>query len=511
MTKKESIAIVLIFIIAIFFRFWNITNTPPGLYPDEAMNGNNALEANATGEYKIFYPENNGREGFFINIQAASIAFFGNHPWSLRIVSVLFGIFTVLGAYFLVKTIFSQKKAIALASIFMLAVSFWHINFSRIGFRAIMVPFCLVWCFYFIILAWQKRKILPALISGLFFGVGFHTYIAFRFTPLLALIPIIYYFFQYKKSGELKKYFQILFAWLGITFLVALPIGLYFLNNPGDFLGRSGQVSVFDSGHPLLELSASIAKTAAMFNFYGDGNWRHNYSGKPQLDIISGAFFLLGLIISLKKIFSKNSQEKFPYILIIFWMIIMSLPSILTKEGLPHALRAIGMIPATFILAGVGFEFIWKIFRERKNKMGSVLIIAAVLMIIFSNAGQYLAWGQKQEVKDAFDEKYAQIANYLNTLPQNEKKYVLVNAGGTLVNNIPMPSQTIMFITDTYRNTKQQEKNIFYVLPEKINQIENPDIIIPLEYNEQIKQDIINHFPNSRVVNWEDFSIFKIN
>ena len=54
------------------------------------MNGNNALEANATGEYKIFYPENNGREGLFINIQAASIAIFGNHPWSLRIVSVLF-------------------------------------------------------------------------------------------------------------------------------------------------------------------------------------------------------------------------------------------------------------------------------------------------------------------------------------------------------------------------------------------------------------------------------------
>ena len=196
MTKKETIALFLIFIIAIFFRFWNITNTPPGLYPDEAMNGNNALEANATSEYKIFYPENNGREGFFINIQAISLSIFGNYPWALRIVSALFGIFTVLGIFFLIKAIFPKKSIIALTATFMLAASFWHINFSRISFRAIMVPFCLVWSFYFIILAWQKRKVWPALISGIFFGLGFHTYIAFRFAPFLALVLIIYYFFQ---------------------------------------------------------------------------------------------------------------------------------------------------------------------------------------------------------------------------------------------------------------------------------------------------------------------------
>jgi len=169
------------------------------------------------------------------------------------------------------------------------------------------------------------------------------------------------------------------------------------------------------------------------------------------------------------------------------------------------------MIPATFIFAGIGFEFIWKIFQERKKKISFILITTAILMIIFANGNQYLAWSQKQEVKASFDEKYTQIANYLNSLPQNQKKYVLINAGGTLVNNIPMPSQSIMFITNTYTSIMQQEKNIFYILPENIKQIENPNIIIPLEYNEQIKQNIKDYFPNSQVVNWENFSIFKIN
>ena len=518
MTKKEFFAIFLILIIATFFRFWNITTTPPGLYPDEAMNGNNALEANATGQYKTYYPENNGREGLFINIQAASVAIFGNHPWSLRIVSALFGVFTVLGIYFLTKTIFPKKIILALSTTLMLALSFWHTNFSRIGFRAIMVPFCLVWSFYFIISAWQKKKIWPAIMGGIFFGIGFHTYIAFRFAPFLALVPIIYYFFQNKKSRELKKYFQILFAWLGIAFLVALPIGLYFLNNPGDFFGRSGQVSIFNSTNPLLDLGESIGKTAIMFNFYGDCNWRHNYACRPQLDLFTGIFFLLGLVLTFKTIFSKhkngieaqNNPNRFPYILILIWMAIMAFPSILTKEGLPHALRAIGMIPPVFILAGIGFEFLWKTFKERSKKIGLVILMISILFIALYNGGQYLAWGQKQEVKGSFDDKYALIADYLNSSSPDIKKYVLVNTGGTLVNDIPMPSQSIMFITDTYRTAQQQEKNIFYILPENINQITSPAIIIPLQNNEDTGQSIIKIFPNNSIIDVGGFSVFKI-
>src|SRR3989338_6337276 len=44
--------------------------SPPGLYPDEAMDGNNALSALHTGDFKVFYPPNNGVEGLYANIEA---------------------------------------------------------------------------------------------------------------------------------------------------------------------------------------------------------------------------------------------------------------------------------------------------------------------------------------------------------------------------------------------------------------------------------------------------------
>ena len=66
--RSKKILLILILVIAVFFRLYNFKNLPPGLYGDEAMNGNNAEEAAATGDYKDFYEENNGREGRFINI-----------------------------------------------------------------------------------------------------------------------------------------------------------------------------------------------------------------------------------------------------------------------------------------------------------------------------------------------------------------------------------------------------------------------------------------------------------
>ena len=43
--SKRNVILILIGVLALgaFFRFYQITEIPPGLYPDEAMNGNNAL------------------------------------------------------------------------------------------------------------------------------------------------------------------------------------------------------------------------------------------------------------------------------------------------------------------------------------------------------------------------------------------------------------------------------------------------------------------------------------
>jgi hypothetical protein len=61
------------------------------------MNGNNALEVLETHRFEVFYPENGGREGLYINIAAGFVRWLGNEPWVLRLPAAIFGWLTVLG------------------------------------------------------------------------------------------------------------------------------------------------------------------------------------------------------------------------------------------------------------------------------------------------------------------------------------------------------------------------------------------------------------------------------
>jgi len=514
MSRKTTTLLILILIIASFFRFANLKSTPPGLYPDEAMNGNNALFALENNDFRVYYPENNGREGLFINIQALFLKFFlyfYQYPqsWMLRIVSAIFGVLTVLGVFLLIKTVFNSQ--VALFSSFFLAVSFWHVNFSRIAFRAIMVPFLLAWSFYWLITSFQNKKIKPAILSGIFFGLGFHTYIAFRIAPLIALTILIYQFILFKRRGESNSFFKIFLVWGLFVIVAALPIGIYFLNHPDDFMGRASQVSIFEKANPLWEFIKSFVKTLFMFNFVGDCNFRHNFSCKPELDFIAGTFFLIGFYLIIKKIIKK--QFDFASILLIVWFLAMMMPAAFTYESIPHALRSIGLIPSIFAFVGIGASKIYQLAKQNfAVKTSRYFILVLLFISLATNFNLYfLKWAKNQKTYHAFNANYYALGHYLNQLPQNQLKYILVNANGVLVNNIPMPAQTVMFVTNTYSSQNQQKRNIFYILPSELDKLNNSQsfILIPLEKDQQTKNLILQKFPSLIFEENYDFFIFK--
>jgi 4-amino-4-deoxy-L-arabinose transferase-like glycosyltransferase len=498
--KRYSVFFIfIILVLAVFFRLYQLTTIPPGLYPDEAMNGNNALEAisaqgGPSSGWKIFYPENYGREGLFINLQAQSIKIFGNEPWALRIVSVLFGVLTVLGLYLLTKELF-KKESVALFASFFLAVSFWHINFSRIGFRAIMAPFFLVWSLYFLWKALGSRtstwkSCFQVVLAGLIFGLGFYSYIAFRIAPILLVPP----FLLLLKN---KKILIILFFVIG-ALITVYPLTNYFYHNPQDFFGRTTQISIFSSESPLLDLGKNIVKTAGMFFWAGDYNWRHNIAGAPQLWWPISILFLIGIISQISKIKSQNYILNLKSIFLILWLTIMLAPVVISSEGIPHALRAIIVVPAAMIFAGLGLD--WLNGRLKKELM--ILFFVFLIVVAINSYKQYfLDWAGNPNVQGAFAKNYAELGNYLRYSPQDIKKYVIINAEGVDVRGIPMPSQTVMFLTDTFRPEQQKEKNIFYILPQNLDDFiktaknEEKLQIFMLEIDPLLRQKISAHIP----------------
>lgn len=485
-SRKILLSLAVVLLLTVFFRFYDIKNLPPGLYPDEAMNGNNALEAIKTGEYKIFYPENNGREGLFINIQGFFLKVLmpiagSPEPWMLRIPSAIFGTLTVLGIYFLSRELFSLSP-LAIFSTFFATISFWHINFSRIGFRAIMAPFFITWALYFLIKSLNSGSLpktgpylLYAFLGGLFLGGGVNSYIAYRIMPILILFSIALYAKKCGWRGTLKITAAVMLGAL----LTALPLTIYFLNHPSDFFGRTGQVSIFGSNNPLGNLGLNIFKTAGQFNFFGDKNWRHNIAGEPLLSWPAGIFFLVGIITgmaSLKKYPNsienpqwdqneKNTKIRKGFLILAAWLVVAALPVVISNEGIPHALRSILMIPPVFILTGLGAYLFLKLVYSRLPKKLFLIFgfFSAIIIITLAYNDYFIRWGKNPEVQGAFAANYVAIGKEINALPPEIPKYILVEANGVPVRGTPMPAQTIMFVTDSFREESRRGKNIFYV------------------------------------------------
>ncbi len=500
---KKIILLILVVVLATFLRLYNLPATPPGLYPDEAMNGNNGLEAIKTGNYKIFYPENNGREGLFINIQAFFLKLLipqngYPEPWMLRFPSALFGILTVIGVYFLTKELFKNYhgEQIALLAAFLFTTSFWHINFSRIGFRAIMAPAFLIWGLYFLLAALNKIKnitvssdnpknhnlkfIILIILGGIFYGLGFHSYIAYRATPVLILFVFILFWFTNKASVIRRKIFLAACLFSLFTLIAITPLVLYFLSNPADFFGRTTQVSIFASQSPAKDLIFNIVRTAGMFNFAGDWNWRHNIAGRPLLFLPVGIMFLIGFLAPIKNLIQiciskfENIPPKtnsktlyFAFCILIFWLIVAALPVVISNEGLPHALRSILMAPPVLILAALGGIYFYDWLAKKLSKKMLLVFCSLLFAILITEAysSYFYSWGRNNEVKNAFSQNYVEIGRMLNGLPRELPKYVVVQEGGVPVRGLPMPTQTVMFITDTFLPKEQSQKNIFYILP----------------------------------------------
>lgn len=520
--NKLTTFLLLILILGItsFFRLYKLDSIPPGLYPDVAINGNDALQSLRDGQFKLFYLENNGREGLMIWLVAGSFLLFGTGIWSMKIVAAIAGILTVLGLYLLAKELFEKNgRFIALLSSFFLAVSFWHVNFSRIGFRAILIPFVMVFAFYFFAKGFKTGKMRWLLPAGLFFAAGFYTYTSFRLAVLLLFTALLGWFLNYRRQKNTKLFFRMSAALLAVIFLASLPVGIYFLSHPQDFLGRAAQTSIFSAENPLLAFFNSFALHLSMFNIYGDGNWRHNYAGSPQLLWPVGILFLAGLFITVKRLSAqvkvKDCGLEFnSCLLLASWFFFMLLPGILTREGIPHALRTIGVIPAVFIFAGIGGFELYSFFCG-KTARKKLLAAAGVVFICLAGGCEFhkyfFAWAQNKEVGPSFTGIFVDEGKILGRLPKDRQKIVVVNEPGVPVpypDGIPMPAQTILFIeqADCFRQTGYVAAPCPYplsrfILPEELNKItiNQKTVIMPMKYDEALFNAIINRFPDGSI------------
>jgi uncharacterized membrane protein len=362
----------------------------------------------------------------------------------------------------------------------------------------------------------RTRKIWSFIVAGFFFGLGFYTYTSFRMAVLILPFVLIPYWFVYKKESLQKQFLLSIFYFLFSIFLIALPLAIYFIQHPQDFISRATPVSVFSAQNPLKEFGKSLISHLGMFNFYGDPNWRHNFSGYPELFLPVGILFLIGAILSFMEIFRKSNYQNrdyqklstFYFLLSTFF--IMLLPGILTFEGIPHSLRVIGTMPAVFIFSGIGAWKLYEFLNDWNDRKNLLIYISFLFLFAvgFSEFNKYLNfWAKESKVKEAFTENYYDIGNFLNNLPGEVNKYVIVNEPGNPLYGISIPAQTPIFI----ESAEYGKPRAAYLKFEDLDQIktgEQETIIVPL-YDDRTFEELSKRFPQGQVEKENTFEYYE--
>ncbi|OGI14497.1 MAG: hypothetical protein A2878_03130 [Candidatus Moranbacteria bacterium RIFCSPHIGHO2_01_FULL_54_31] len=501
------IALIVILIFAFAVRIYHIESVPAGLYPDEAANGVDALHALETGQFELFYPANFGREGLFINLQALSIALFGNTITGLKLWSILFGTLSVLGIYLLGKELFHRRAAGILAA-FMLATSYWAINFSRIGFRAIMTTFLLTFSFYFFFRGLRTRSFRDFLIAGLIFGLGLHTYIAFRVAPLILIILLPALLLSYENF--LRRFWKHAALFILGAFIASAPM-LYhfFIAHPEDFASRSSHISVFSPDVNHGDLLGTLAKTFSIslikYNFFGDQNWRHNYPPYPILDPFVGTFFLAGFLFIIWQtviLLGRRIREgdRDTRLVTDFFLLgsffAMLVPEFLTDEGLPHALRSIGTQMPVFLMAALAAFWILK--KALRSQTGARVALLSILVIalggsaLFNLTKYFVFFAQSPVAGASFNDSYTNMARYLLSLPADIHKYVLADeAGNSDRFHLPVFAHPVYYLT--YRRVAHLE------IVQSDTILRRPGIFLMLNYSDRLAEQIRGRYPDATI------------
>jgi 4-amino-4-deoxy-L-arabinose transferase-like glycosyltransferase len=407
-----------ILLLGFFLRLWKLDGLFDGISFDEAYKGLDAISIREFGERPIFLPWNAGREALVVYLIAFAQHFVHNPIVAARIVNALSNCFLLVVFFLFVKTMFNRN--VALLATFFLAVSKWGLIHGRYAYRAGQYTFYEVAALYFLargMLA-EKGGWKFILLSGIFLGLGVHTYIAYR---IFALVFILF-IFQKDIRSRIRANLKPLLAAAVICAAIVAPLAKYYLENRQSFTFRMSRTTVWTQPNtreqnPAVTIFDSTVKTLGMFTYRGDSLARHNVDSDPMLSPYATAFFVLGFIYAI------SQWRKKYFVFLILYFLINLLPGILAV-GAPHAARTMGSLPPILLFTTLGFVVALQIFAQYSRIL--VTTVAAIVLGGNFYTGvndtfiRYPAALDSLSIKDAtiwgMDREQANISTLLNQI-----------------------------------------------------------------------------------------------
>jgi 4-amino-4-deoxy-L-arabinose transferase-like glycosyltransferase len=399
---KHTLCLILILVIAATLRFYKIADIPHGLYIDEVSIGYNAYTLLHSGkdEYGIAFPLffkafGEYKMPVYIYLTSLSIALLGKTEFAIRFPSAIFGTATVLLLYLFLKQLLSLSRQLnkklhshisylPLIAAALLAISPWHIQFSRGGFEANFAVFLYLFSLFLVTVGLQKKRIILLLFSLLSCALTLYTYNTFRLIAPLTMLSIL--ILTGKIISDKKA-----IAFLIIVSLVSLlPITIFSFSTSGTnrFLETSAfsnyqALPLWQKGilFPLLYLKNYLSYFSLPVLFAtSDGFGRHTIHGIGPLFHWQLPFMLIGLYFLL-----KNKTAFFAKVTL-FLLLIAPITAAFTLPS-PHMLRSLPLVIPLTIASAYGITIL---FHQLSRSRWKLFLLSLLLILTVTEGAYYL-------------------------------------------------------------------------------------------------------------------------
>jgi 4-amino-4-deoxy-L-arabinose transferase-like glycosyltransferase len=349
-----SLLVVAAFLLIAFFRLYHLDLVAPEMTSDHAEKLQDVQDI-LNGIYPIYFERNTGREFMQFYVAAFIAKFLGTGVsyLTLKLSTALAGLLVLPYMYLFAKEVSSDRR-VALLTMTLVGVAYWPNVISRIGLRFPFYPLFVVPALYYLLRGLRTREKKNFVWAGIAVGLGLHTYSPVRILPV-AMVVLVALFVLHRLSAGRRMW-----AWRGLAVafvlmvVLAMPLIRYSLINPTVFyermLTRFAQTEEPYSDHPVKIFISNEFNSLRMFGWDNGEPWILGVPHRPALDVVTGAFFHLGvLLLGLRYLRERRWVDLF----VIIGIPVLLLPSTLAlafpKEN-PVANRSSGALPLVFVL-----------------------------------------------------------------------------------------------------------------------------------------------------------------
>jgi len=356
---RWSLLVLAVVVVVVFFRVYNLGGVPSEPFSDHAEKILDVYDI-TQGSAHIFFPRNTGREALqmYITLAVAWLFNTGLSFLSLKIGTVFCGLATLPYMYMLGKEFGGRR--LALLAVFFVGIAYWPNVISRAGLRFPLYPLFVAPTLFYLLRGLRTRNRNDFILSGLFLGLGLHGYSPFRIMPIVVVVALGLYLLHTQSRGNRKQVIVWLSMLVIIALIVFLPLARYWLDNPQTFSYRAfSRLGSVETPLPAPAWQVFFSNTwnaLRMFNWDNGEIWVHSVPRRPALDIVSGALFLIGVVLVLYRYLRQRHWQD---LFLLLTVPLLQLPSILSlafPSENPALNRAAGSLVPAFLLVAIALD-----------------------------------------------------------------------------------------------------------------------------------------------------------